>query len=47
MLAILAILSDIPTFILSLIEQITGKDMASVSVMIGDVFSSIIGFIAK
>ncbi len=47
MLAILAMLSDIPTFVLSLIEQITGKDMASVSTMIGDIFSAVIDFVGK
>ncbi|MBQ9849870.1 MAG: hypothetical protein IJO36_04135 [Clostridia bacterium] len=47
MLAILAMLSDIPTFVLSLIEQITGKDMASVSTMIGDIFSAVIDFVSK
>lgn len=47
MLAIIAILSDIPTFILSLIEQISGKDMSSVSTMIGDIFSAVIDLVGK
>lgn len=47
MLAILAMLSDIPTFVLSLVEQFTGKDMASVSTMIGDIFSAVIDFVSK
>lgn len=47
MLAIIAILSDIPTFVLSLVEQITGKDMTSVSTMIGDIFSTVIDLVGK
>ncbi|MBR2869128.1 MAG: hypothetical protein IKB88_08745 [Clostridia bacterium] len=47
MLSILAILSDIPTFILSLVEQFTGKDMTSVSTMIGDIFSAVVDFVSK
>ena len=47
MLSIIAILSDIPTFILSLIEQISGKDMSSVSTMIGDIFSAVIDLVGK
>ena len=46
MLAILAVLSDIPTYVLSLVEQLTGKDMASVSTMIGDIFSAVIDFVS-
>jgi hypothetical protein len=47
MLSIIAILSDIPTFVLSLVEQFTGKDMTSVSTMIGDIFSAVTDFISK
>lgn len=47
MLAILAMLSDIPTYVLSFVEQITGKDMGAVSTMIGDIFSAILDFAAK
>ena len=47
MLAILAILSDIPTYVLSLVEQLSGKDMTSVSTMIGDIFSAVIDFVAR
>lgn len=47
MLAILAMLSDIPTYVLAFVEQLTGKDMASVSTMIGDIFSAVIDFISK
>lgn len=47
MLAILAMLSDIPTFVLSLIEQVTGKDMTAVSTMIGDIFSAVIELVGK
>ena len=47
MLSIFAILSDIPTFILSLVEQFTGKDMTSVSTMIGDIFSAVVDFVSK
>ena len=47
MLAILAILSDIPTYVLSLVEQLSGKDMTSVGTMIGDIFSAVIDFVSK
>lgn len=47
MLAILAMLSDIPTYVLSFVEQITGKDMSAVSTMISDIFSAILDLAAK
>ena len=47
MLSIIAILSDIPTAVLSFIEQLTGKDMAAVSTMLGDVFAAVVDFISK
>ena len=45
MLAIIAMLSDIPTFVLSFIEQITGKDMGAISTTLSDVFSFVLDFI--
>ena len=45
MLAIIAMLSDIPTFVLSFIEQITGKDMSAISTTISDIFSFVLDFI--
>lgn len=47
MLAILAMLSDIPTYVLTLVEQITGKDMTAISTMIGDIFSAVIDLVSK
>lgn len=47
MLAILAMLSDIPTYVLSFVEQITGKDMGAVSTMLSDIFSAVLDFAAK
>ncbi len=47
MLAILAMLSDIPTIVLSFVEQITGKSMTAVSTMIGDIFSAVIELVDK
>lgn len=47
MLAILAMLSDIPTYVLTFVEQITGKDMTAVSTMLGDIFSSVIDLFSK
>lgn len=45
MLAIIAILSDIPTAVLSFVEQLTGMDMSSVSIKISDVFSLMLDII--
>lgn len=45
MLAILAMLSDIPTAVFSFIEQVTGMDMSSVSKMLSDAFSSVLDLI--
>ena len=47
MLSVIAILSDIPTAVLSLIEQFTGKDMASISTLLGDIFSAVLDFVSK
>lgn len=47
MLAILAMLSDIPTYVLTFVEQITGKDMGAISTMISDIFSAVLDFAAK
>lgn len=47
MLAILAMLSDIPTYVLTFVEQIIGKDMGAVSTLISDIFSAVLDFAAK
>lgn len=45
MLAIFAMLSDIPLYVLSFVEQLTGKDMSYVSKLLSDVFSSVLELI--
>ena len=45
MLAIIAMLSDIPLYVFNLVEQVTGMDMSSVSKMLSDAFSSVLDLI--